>query len=262
MNDLSFRSLWAESVATYKAQFKIFLSLALIAFVIDLPWMLYNYLASSTETTIYRLFNVLSYALSFIYGLWAFIALTQAVVRQKNGGALTFGETLAAPRPLFWRVIAVSILSLLVLILPLAVAALFIVILLTVLRFVVGIAPYNLFLNFVPLMLMLPLILMVVFVYFSPTSAIIDGGLTAALKRSRRLIRGRFWRTLGLLLLLSTITQAPPIAVDLLETFKWINLSFNWTTLLHTAVSIYGNLIFPLTVTFTTLLYLRLREKP
>jgi hypothetical protein len=261
VTELSFKSLWRASVATYKAQYRLFLHLSNIIITVNLPWIFYNFLIDRNRETPNVWFQTGTETLLFLASLWTYIAITQAVAKGKDGEPTTLRAALAGPRSVFWRVLGVFGLILLVLLIPFGIAVLLIVVALTAVRFSAGLAASNLLVAWMPFILLIPVVLFMTFLTLAPTVTIIEGGMTKALKRSYRFVRGRFWRIFGCFLWLFLIMQGPQFVVNLLDSLNFIDVSLNQKWLIYVMTWIYSSLVYPLTVIFTTLLYRRLHEE-
>lgn len=247
-------------MAAYKAQSRLFLTLSNILITINLPWIIYNFLIGGQPTMANQYLQIITDTLTVLLVLWVFIAITQVVARDQTHERSTLGEVLIEPRHAFWRMLGVIGLMVFALLIPVACTTLIMVLVLTAVRLIVGLSASNLFASFIPLAVLVTITLSATFLSLAPTCTIIDGGLTKALQQSFMLIRGRFWRTFGRFLLLYLIIQGLPLAVSVMYYFNIIGTSFNTMLLIKTIAWLYGVLVFPLAVIFTTLMYLRLKD--
>ena len=227
----------------------------------------YNFLFSGVK---YALINcgltVIVMSLSF----WIFIALLITLAKLQANESPKLLDALRAPKSVFWRVLRVIIGYSLLPLIPLLVGAAIMgrLAMNPLFQTMLGQLSQpgfggNESLNFlllvqlVILLTLIPVMFLAVIFLFAPLIAAVEDHSTRAFAGSIGLIRGRFWRVSGGLLLAIALFQSVPLVVILIK-----QLRFSATAIYLTGLSVaFCNLfIYPFGVAFMTKLYFELKE--
>ena len=114
-----------------------------------------------------------------------------------------------------------------------------------------------LLIQIVILLTLIPVFFLTVIFLFAPLIATLEDHSTRAFAGSIGLIKGRFWRVSGGLLLAIALFQSVPLVVILIKQFK---LAAATSYFIGLSVALYNLFIYPFGTAFLTLLYFRLKE--